>query len=226
VTELPIGLWTYDFKAALEVLIDKYPEVKSYTNNSSNVSVDFTVTFATREAANAWYTCDASNFSKFEVETKMNSGSRYLSTTNMHLFDASGKIKKYGDVSEIVSEFVSVRYTHYVLRKAREIETLSHDALFLAEKARFISSVVDGSIVLHEMTADDVIYSVLRNLNFATFDGNYKYLLNMPLSSLSIDKRNALTAEVEKTRQAIEHLEGKSIEKMWTDDLDAFEKVL
>ena len=53
----------------------------------------------------------------------------------------------------------------------------------------------------------------------------YDYLLSMPLSSLTLEKVEALQAEAEDNRMTVERLRSTTEKQMWVADLDAFLEV-
>ena len=216
IQELPVGTWTDTFKETLESFVEKNSDVKGYTNDSTDTAVDFTVTFADGKAVDRWLTKDNDSITKFETDLKLVSN-KGLSTTNMHLFDAEGRIKKYANVTEIIEDFYHTRLAGYERRRTRQIETLSHQALVLNEKVRFLDMVIDGTIHLHTMTSE----SGLERFALTMFDGSYRYLTSMPMSSMSTDKKFSLEQDLVKTRSAIDRLQGTDAKSMWMSDLDA-----
>ena len=228
VLELPIGTWTEDFKEALEALVERSPEVKSFSNASTDSAVDFTVTFASKDHLDAWTApgtaANAWPFSRFEAELKLLSN-KGMSTTNMHLFNASGQIRCYASATDIVREFFPVRMAGYTRRKELQLEALCQDALVLAEKTRFLQLVVDGKLELHRLTggADGELGTVLAGHGLARMDGGYKYLLSMPMAAMTADRKAALERQLTARRTEIAALELKSPAQLWVTDLDAFE---
>jgi len=157
VTELPLGLWTEDFKTLLEALIDKNSDVRSFSNESSDAEVDFTITFSGAAAVDAWLApppaVSDATVSRLEVELKM-LGAKGLSTTNMHLFNSRGQIQKYATPAEVVAEFCAVRIDGYVRRRAHIIERVRLEADVLRNRALFLELVGDGRLRL-QATPDD-----------------------------------------------------------------------
>ena len=224
ITELPLSYWTEDFKEAVEAFIDKNADARSFSNESTDTAIDFTLTFSDSAAADAFLARDSDGIARIEHELKL-FNSNNLSITNMHLFDVNGRIKKYADVDEILRDFYSARMEGYEKRKKRKLEDFAHKALLMNEKVRFLDMVIDGSLCLHKMTTSSHDEE-LAKMKLATFNGDYKYLTSMPMSSLTVDRKVALEEELKKTQLAIEELEGTTPIALWAEDLNALESKL
>lgn len=157
VTELPVGYWTDDFKEYLEVLtenVDKNgkkvtPVVKDYDDMSRDTTVDFVITLTKGkieelEAVQLDHGCNGLE-KQFKLYTT-------CTTTNMHLFDAQDKLKKYEKVSEIIDDYFVTRFNMYEQRKKYLIDTLTRQMVILSNKSKYIKEVLDGTIDLRKKT--------------------------------------------------------------------------
>ncbi|PNH08578.1 DNA topoisomerase 2 [Tetrabaena socialis] len=189
ITELPVGTWTDDFKELLESTIEKHANIKGYSNNSAE-RIDITVTFADASALDGWMVREKpDDLPRIGHELKLQSH-KGLSTTNMHLFDAAGRIKKYEGTAEILKDFFEVRLQGYTARRAHELDAMSHRALVLAQKVRFLGLVIGGQLLLHTLTSGGKdLELALEQLQLARFNGSYAYLTAMPMSSVSTDPK-------------------------------------
>lgn len=111
VTELPIGSWTQTYKEFLEGLLagtEKVaPFIRDYKEYHTDTSVHFVISLSEENMRKA----EEEGFEKrFRMVT-------YKSTSNMVLFDAEGRLKKYANVDEIMDEFYDVRFRYYIQRK-------------------------------------------------------------------------------------------------------------
>jgi DNA topoisomerase-2 len=263
ITELPIGYWTEDFKTALEGLVESESDVKGFVNESTDVTVSFTITFSTVVTADAWMApANASDplVSKLESTLKMVT-TKGLSTTNMHLFSAEGRIKKYDGPKEILDDFCTVRLKTYEKRKAALLARLRAEEAIIRNRVKFIEHVIDGSLVLHgrkendegddEGTLENEMLGLgLQKLEVGTKaktsnktgedddDGDgeeseisnknesFRYLLDMPLASLTHKRKVALDSQLTAKETEIMVVEGKSSTDMWNTDLDGLVKDL
>lgn len=104
ITELPLGLWTGDYKEFLEGLIkpekkEEVPFITDYKEYHTDVSVHFVITMP---AENLKAALDSGIEKKFKLANR-------ISTTNMHAFDAEGKITKYESPEAVINAFFPVR---------------------------------------------------------------------------------------------------------------------
>ena len=210
VTELPVGFWTEDFKKHLESLIETNA-VKDYVDMSTDTVVDFTVTLPATASVDA---------AAIEKLLKLCSTE---STSNMHLFDSQDQLKKYGNVYDIVREYYATRLTLYGKRKTHQLAAMAADLRVLSNKARYIQELLDGSIDLRRKRGDELVammqsksYDALKSDTSAP---DYKYLLKLPMDSVSEENVHKLLKE--KGQKELQHstLEGTSIEQLWLADL-------
>ncbi len=71
-----------------------------------------------------------------------------LPSSNMHLFDEKGMIRKFTSAEEIVEAFFPVRLEMYFRRKRNMENVAEFEATLLQNKAKFIEYVTDGKIDL------------------------------------------------------------------------------
>jgi DNA topoisomerase II len=110
ITELPIRMWTQDFKDKLEEIIkaEKVPSfIKDYKDYNTHTKVHFVIQMDDKHMKNA---ISEGLEEKFKL-------SRTLTTTNMVAFDSEGRITKYQTVEDILKEFFRIRLKFYEKRK-------------------------------------------------------------------------------------------------------------
>jgi DNA topoisomerase-2 len=219
VTELPVGYWTEDFKQAVEALAERTPEVRAVSNNSTDAAVDFTVTFSSKDALDAWLSADDAGVSRLEAELKLVSN-KGLSMTNMHAFDPRGVIKKYDGPGDVLRDFYGVRLSAYARRKAAQLAALDRDLVVLENKVRFLDLILAGEVQLQSRSTEE-LDADLAGREVALVDGSFRYLTSMAIASMTTDRRLALAAELESKRGLREELSALSIQDMWRRDLDA-----
>jgi DNA topoisomerase-2 len=211
VTELPIGYWTEDFKKHLESLIESNA-VKDYVDMSTDTVVDFTITFPATATA----------FDEAAVE-KLLKLCTTESTSNMHLFDSQDQLKKYGNVRDIVRDYYATRLELYAKRKTHQLAAMTAELLILSNKARYIQELLDGSIDLRRKRGDELV-AMLQSKGYDALSDHmekpdYKYLLKLPMDSVSEENVHKLLKE--KGQKELQHstLESTSIEQLWLADL-------
>ena len=110
ITELPIRMWTQDFKEKLVEIIkaEKTPSwVKDYDDYNTHKQVHFVVRLEDKFMKIA---LDEGLEEKFKL-------SKSIATSNLVAFDPEGRITKYAGVEDILKEFFAVRIKFYEKRK-------------------------------------------------------------------------------------------------------------
>jgi DNA topoisomerase-2 len=217
VTELPVGHWTEDFKKHLETLIES-GAIKDYADMSTDTVVDFTVTFpATADFGAFAATVDHGTCTALEKLLKLYTTE---STSNMHLFDSQDQLKKYGNVRDIVQDYYGTRLALYGKRKAHQLAAMAAELRVLGNKARYIQELLDGSIDLRRKRGDELT-AMLQSKGYDSVEGDvqYKYLLKLPMDSVSEENVQKLLKEKEQREAQHAALQGTSIEQLWLADL-------
>ena len=221
VTELPIGFWTNDFKEYLESLIESKtdtktgkkinPVIKDYDDMSKDTSIDFTITLqkGKMEELNS-----EGIYKQFKLVST-------ISTSNMHLFDAEDKLKKYNTIPEIIDDYYVKRLEMYEIRKTYLINEIKRELMVLNNKARYIKEILEGTIDLRKKTKD-VINNMLREKGYNEIkEGDeYKYLTKMPMDSVTEENVKKLLEEEQKMIKELEELESTTKEDMWLKELN------
>ena len=217
VTELPVGYWTEDFKKHLETLIES-GAIKDYVDMSTDTVVDFTITFpATADFGALAATVDHGCCTAVEKLLKLYTTE---STSNMHLFDSQDQLKKYGNVRDIVLDYYATRLDLYGKRKTHQLAAMAAELRVLSNKARYIQELLDGSIDLRRKRGDELT-SMLQSKGYDLVenDDQYKYLLRLPMDSVSEENVQKLLKEKGQKEEHHSILEGTSIEQLWLADL-------
>ena len=215
VTELPVGHWTEDFKKHLESLIES-GAIKDYVDMSTDTVVDFTITFP----ATADFGALAATVDHGTAVEKLLKLYTTESTSNMHLFDSQDQLKKYSNVRDIVRDYYATRLELYAKRKTHQLGAMTAELRVLSNKARYIQEVLDGSIDLRRKRGDELT-SMLQSKGYDLVenDDQYKYLLRLPMDSVSEENVQKLLKEKGQKEAHHSMLEGTSIEQLWLADL-------
>jgi DNA topoisomerase-2 len=229
VTELPIGYWTEDFKELLNDLQndkDKegkkiVPFVKDVYENYTDTTVDFVITFSKGkvdelEKASGDYGCNG-----LEKMLKLYNTS---STTNMNLFNAEDKLTKYDSVDAIIDDYFGIRLHYYNDRKMNLIENLEKELLIMSNKVRYIQEVLAGTIDLRKKKKQEIT-NLLKGKKYDMMDEDdeYKYLVRMPMDSVSEENVEKLVAEHSSKSAELVRIKNTTIQQMWLKELDILE---
>lgn len=229
IIELPVGTWTMPYTTFLETLMDgsavdkegkKIPAtIKDFTSICTEVSVDITVQFPKGRIQELEASVDANGCNALEKMMKLFTT---VSTTNMHMFNSEFKLHKYTSIEEIINDFYSVRMETYKKRKAAQVDSLEKRLVRLSNKVRFIIENLSGAIDLRKKTADQVT-ALLTGMKFDQIDGDFKYLIKMPMDSVTQENVDAITKEKVQLEKELAELKATGLSAMWLKELDVLE---
>ena len=210
ITELPIGTWTENYKEFLEELIVKNnPNLKSFESHYTAKNVRFILNLCD----NAQETIGDKILTEFNLTSSKN-----LGMNNLHLFTKNGNIKKYLSVSDVLKEWSHTRVYKYQERKESQLKTMQDEYLILSAKIRFIIDVIEGNITIMNRKLKDVEAQMIEK-DYYKCDDSYDYLLRLPISQLTTEKKEQLEKEVLKLKLDIDELTDTSIITIWENEL-------
>jgi len=228
ITELPIGTWTQDYKEFLESLIinnkEKKTKTKSYENMikdyndmSTDLNIEFIINF-NNGCLNLLLQDNNNDYG-------LNGLEKYLklyttqTTTNMHLFNEQEQLRKYNNVYDIVNEYYSIRYRYYNKRKLYLIDLLSKELDTLSNKAKYIEYILDDKIDLRKKNKEQ-INTILENMSFDKDNGNFNYLIKLPMDSVIQENVEKIMKEHSNKLKELDEIKKTSIENMWLKELN------
>ena len=230
ITELPVGTWTMPYITFLEGLLDGGvdkagkkipPSIKDFTSLCTEVSIDITVVFPKGRLTELEQAVDATTgVNDLEKMMKLTTS---LSTTNMHMFNHEFKLHKYITVEEMMDDFYGVRLDIYGKRKAALIKDMQKKLMKLSNRARYILETLDGVVDLRRKNAQQVS-ELMEARKFDKLEGDYKYLIKMPMDSVTQENVQSILKEKEETEKELSILTATTLEKMWLSELDEFER--
>ena len=225
VSELPIGIWTEDFKTHLESYIEKNPKIlKDYESHYTEKTVSFILIFYNKEVTDSMFEIkEGQTLTKFQQEFKM-TNSRALNTSNMHLYTSDGKIKKYENVLDILREFYIIRLNAYKDRKNNLIEKITKEIIHMDSRIKFILDVIEERLKLMN-AKKSFIQEYLESNSFPKQDESYDYLIKMPIYNFTYEKKEELIKELKNKKDMLAQLESVHEKQMWLNDIKAFEEI-
>jgi len=228
VTELPVGYWTDDFKEHLENLIEPgnnkegkkiTPIIKDYDDMCKDTTVDFVITFSKGKLE---------EYENMSGDHETNGVFKLLklcttnTTTNMHLFNADDQLKKYEKVSEIIDDYFETRLKMYQTRKDYLVANIEYELKVLSNKARYVKENLDGTIDLRKKKKDE-IHSMLqaKAYDIIDYDEDYKYLVKMPMDSVTEENVDKLFREHTCKTEELEKIKNTTTHDMWMSELES-----
>lgn len=156
IRELPIGRWTEDYKTFLQGLVHDNV-LKSFREYHTESSIDFKLQLAPEAIDKLALNSGAWSGARVEESLrrffKLSSS---LSTRNMHLFDVNGRIRRYTSPWGIVQDFMPPRGAAYAARRIKLEGSYSEQLLRAQARARFLSDVVSGRLILNRRPRGDL----------------------------------------------------------------------
>lgn len=202
IKELPIGLWTTDYKEALDNSTRLSSIVQSYENMSSEKEVLFKLKI--RE--------DSIDKVRQDPLKELDL-IRVIHTNNMHLFDEQGIIRRYEDAREILTDFCKCRQRMYAARKVRLLQDMREESAALEKEVRFVKLVVDGDLVVFKRKVPDILEDMKKH------DIHDPDLLKLSITRFTQEHIDAMNKKRQTTLETIDKLEKTSPSELWTQDL-------
>ena len=251
VSELPIGVWTAEYKALLEAMLEA-GELGGYREYHTDTSVRFLLTLDA-ELQREWGAQPGGLHRRLRLV-----GS--LSTSNMVLFDDGGRLRRFDSALDIIAAFFPLRLAGYRRRREQLIAAAQLQLVRLSNQRRFILAVVSEQVRIRGVRRQALLQT-LHSQGYAAMprqqrggggraasaaaaeaddegegegeeeqedaaDGEglvgFDYLLSLPLFSLTAEKVERLQRATAAQEAALAALTATSAEEMWTRDLDAF----
>ena len=247
VTELPVRMWTDDFKSRLEEVIraEKSPSwIKDYKEFNDHNNVHFVIQMDEKHMKSA---LDEGLIERFKL-------SKTIGTTNLVAFDTNGQIRRYEKVEDIMEEFYQYRFGVYTQRKAHWLSVYHTEYRKISNQYRFIQEIMEGKLVVSKKKKAIVVQE-LRDRKYEAFakednkggakskddDDNveeeddddatgagsvrdYDYLLSMSIYSFTQERLDRLKKQIDAKKEQYDELDAKDEKDLWCADLDEFSK--
>lgn len=242
ISELPVRVWTQDFKERLEDILkaEKTPSfIKDYKDYNTHKDVHFIIQMDDKHMK-------AALEEGIEERFKL---SKTLATSNLVAFDPEGRITKYASVEAILEEFYAYRLKHYQLRKDWMLKDMERNLKRFTNQARFVQMIIDGKLNISKKKKA-VLIAELKKLNFDAFPkvsdakkageseeamgdeeaddesapdaSSFDYLLGMPLWSLTQERVEKLKRQIGEKEAEIDELVKLSNKDLWRKDIKEF----
>ena len=227
ITELPIGVWTDDYKDFIEAMFaDKDDStIADIRYGNSDVIVNIEIIITPREYGKIREMDVDDILNKFKLSSK-------LSCTNMYLFNHEGTITKYNNVYEILKEFYLIRLDFYIKRRDAIITVLKYELMILSNKVKFIEHVKAGKIKLQKID-DKSLLAYLINNEFDQDHGVYgepidtptlkefAYMIDMPIRSITNENAEKFKQQQISKQEELDRIIAQTAKDMWKLDLQS-----
>ena len=193
ITELPIGVWTEEYKQFLENLFtgekekEKTAKKKKEDQKKGKAKDDDDdkgrfepkisdlKEYHTNETVHFEIYCNQDQMDNIKSEglDKFFRLTKSINATNMTLFSPEGHIKQYKSAEQIIEDFYPVRIKLYEDRKNAILEDLDQICKRITNQARFIKEFIEGQLELRNIPKKTILIN-LKERNYDLMDSGKK----------------------------------------------------
>ncbi len=232
ITELPVEVWTKDYKAFLDEMASAQvggTMPQAFSDSGRLILQGFDDLYTDEEVKfvltieKEYYEEIKAYPEEFEKRFRMTAN---FKTTNMVGFNPEMKITKFDNVGQIMDSFFTPRLAAYEQRRMKEIDRLEAEAVEADAKARFIRGVLEGTIELRRAT-DEQIVEIMKEHELPALSGSeeekgvdaWDYLLRLRMDRVKASAVDDAEKAVMVAKEAVAVLKGTTAEQLWMNDL-------
>ena len=208
ITELPIGVWTEDYKLYLEDLLDK-KKIGKVDNYSTDTEINIHV--------------KVDNINSIDINTLFKL-SRNINISNMNLYNINNEIINYNSPLKIIEDFFKIRIKLYEKRKEYLISKVKNQLKIYKARVKFIEGVISKEINISKQSKEELLKFLRKKLfhkmSDTSPDKEYDYLIKMPMYSMTTDKVKELKDKYKITEKELKQLEKRTIQEFYLNDLE------
>jgi DNA topoisomerase-2 len=215
ITELPIKLWTNNYKEILEELVDNNI-IKSYTNYSSDTEVYFEIKVSNIDNFKSLEnTIDDKNLNSLKKILRLY---KTIKLSNLTMYDENLVIRTFSSIDEICETFYRFRLPYFEKRKILLIEKYNNELILIENQVKFINLVKSNNKIFN---IDEIQFEKLLIENkIKKYNNSYDYLINMNFKQLSLTNLSKLLNKIKELKANKKFIENKSDKEIWLDDLN------
>lgn len=205
ITELPIGYDIDKYKSILIKLMDD-GTVKDFDNNSTESGFEFIITVP-REVTRR---TESEIITLFKLQTKV--------TENITLWDTDGALTKYDSIIDALEEVVLFRLDKYTIRKESMLNKMRDSLIMMNYKMKFILFWIHDMKEPQKKSKNEILEILNVYANIPNEVG--EKMLELRISSLTMELVERLEKEIEDTKIKISDLEKMEIGELYCNELD------
>jgi DNA topoisomerase-2 len=209
ITELPIDVWTESYITFLDKLCDD-KKIKNYIDNSTDNSIHIEVILM-----------DDTKTLEIESLLKLTNN---ISINNMHTF-LDNKIIKWNTTEDMLNTWFNIRLKYYEKRKLSWISVLEKQYDRYYNILCFLKAVIDGDVVINNRKKDQIVKDMIE-MEFLEINGNFDYLLNIPIYHFTKEKFDEYKALAKGMKQELIDYKSMTPASIWNKDLEELEVAL
>ena len=140
--------------------------------------------------------------------------------------DENNRVREFKSVNEILDAFIDIRLKYYNLRKDYLLKSLEDSFKKLSSRYLFFFGIIKNQIIISNKKKIDIEHQLEKFPKIVKINGNYDYLLDCALYSITFEKLEDLKKQISLVKDKITDIKQTSIEKMWISDLQELKKCL
>jgi DNA topoisomerase-2 len=227
ITELPVRLWTNDYKEWLEEWIyeSKSSLFKSYMNLSSDVAINFVCKFDSDtfdQIKKLDKTVDPDGITQLAKLLRLN---KTIKQSNMNLYTTDYTIKIFKSAEEILEEFYHWRLEFYTKRRDLLLVKYQDELKYIEHQIKFVDLVIQDKGKIFTLEPEQIDkYLKLNKIPY--MDGSYDYLTNMTFKQLTRANLERLESKLKTIKQEFNKVNKKTGKDLWLEDLNELSLLL
>ena len=220
ITELPVKMWTNDYKEILEELVYNVTSklFKSYINMSSDIAVMFILKYDNemKDKIMAMY----SNLDSYGCNDLYKYLRLYktIKLSNMNLYTPNHTIVQFNTSNNIMEAFYKWRLDFFDKRKEYMLKSIKENIKLVDNMIGFIE-IVKKDRKIFNLESDDMIKYLEKN-KLDKINNSYAYLMDMSFMQLSQSNLEKLETKMKNLKLQYKTLESKSKKDLWIEDLE------
>jgi DNA topoisomerase-2 len=232
ITELPVEVWTKDYKSFLDEMASAQvggTMPQAFSDSGRQILQAFDDLYTDEEVKfvltieKEYYEEIKAYPEEFEKRFRLTAN---FKTTNMVSFNNDMKITRFKNAGQILDAFFTPRLSAYEQRRMKEIDRLESEAVEADAKARFIRGVLEGTIDLRRAT-DEQIMEIMKEHELPALSGSedekgvdaWDYLLRLRMDRVKASAVDDAEKAVMVAKEAVAVLKGTTAEQLWLHDL-------
>jgi len=219
ISELPVKLWTSDYKEFLEILVEeKDSPFKNYQNLSSDTEVKFILKIDKEdlERVNKMYE-SVDSFGMRDLYKFLHLY-KTIKTSNLTLYNTEWKIESYKSVEDILEEFYKFRLEYYEKRRFNLIENLEKDKEYYTGQVKFIELVMNNNKIFK--LEEEKVNDYLKENKIKKYNDSYDYITNLSFKQLNKTNLDKLNGKIKEINSKIKELNDSTKKDLWLNDLN------
>jgi len=147
-------------------------------------------------------------------------------TENFTCINELNRIEEYTSAKEIIEHFYKIKSEYIIKRKDYILNTMKSKLDIMKSKYIFLKNILDGVLIINNKTKKEIIKEITPIKGILSIDGNYDYLVNMPLHSLSKETFDKLVQDLKALKAEYDAYKVKTEKDIFIEDIQNLKKEL